>query len=83
MPLATMADAAREYHHQGLPCPYDCAACDLGAAFYDPADFEEDPQVYLVQGPVGTVSCLTLAEAAFHARTLAKVSGRAVKVVKV
>jgi hypothetical protein len=26
-PLATMADAAREYHNQGLQCPFDCWRC--------------------------------------------------------
>lgn len=27
---ATMSDIAGEYHRQGLPCPFDCAACDMG-----------------------------------------------------
>lgn len=26
-PMATMADAAREYHNQGLQCPFDCWRC--------------------------------------------------------
>lgn len=26
-PLATIADAAREYHAQGLTCPFDCWRC--------------------------------------------------------
>lgn len=26
-PLTTMADAAREYHNQGLTCPFDCWRC--------------------------------------------------------
>jgi hypothetical protein len=27
-PFATMADAAAEYHRQGLSCPFDCIQCD-------------------------------------------------------
>lgn len=26
-PTATIADAAAQYHAQGLPCPWDCARC--------------------------------------------------------
>lgn len=35
----TYSDAASQYHAQGMPCPFDCAACDPNNAIddYDPA----------------------------------------------
>lgn len=87
-PAATMRDAAGQYHAQGLPCPYDCAACDLSIGYegYSEREYLEatEPEpVYLVHTPYGTLPCLTRAEAADKAREAARITGRACKVVKV
>lgn len=36
----TVSDAAGQYHAQGLPCPFDCAACDQP----NEADFYVEPE---------------------------------------
>lgn len=85
MPLATMADAHREWHRNaGVPmgtpgCPED--ACHLPD---DDRWWEDEPEpVYLVSTPYGTVTHLTYEQAKTEARQAAAITGRACKVAKI
>lgn len=80
MPMATMADAAREYHSQGLACPFDCARCDPNEGLdYDPAD----TAAYSIQTSYGLLYADTMAEAKDIARQAAVETGRRTVIKKI
>jgi hypothetical protein len=75
--MTAMADSAREYHNQGLPCPYDCAACDR-SWLPDP-----DPEVlWFAETSSGArlSEDLTFAEVKAFARSYASVVGQTVRI---